>query len=141
MQDRSSQILMHHYRNPVGNFQLDNPTGEAICRNNLCGDEIQLQVRIDEQGRFTELGWQAKGCMLVKSSASILSKVLNKQSVDEARSLAESIITWLDSYLKEPEPAGLSGDLVAFEQMYDYPARIPCIRLVWQAFMDATSGS
>jgi len=139
MQDRYSRILMHHYRNPVGNIQLDDPTGMATCRNNLCGDEIQLQIRVNQDGRIEELGWQAKGCMLVKSSASILSQVLKNQLVDEAQSLAKSIIDWLDSNLKETRPSGLTGDLEAFEQMDDYPARISCVKLAWQAFLDATS--
>lgn len=142
MQDRSSHILMQHYRNPVANRVLEHPTSEAERRNNLCGDEIRLQVTIDQSGIITELGWQAKGCMLVTSSASILSNVLNEQKVDEARKLAGSVMTWLESQERtgeESSSAKLSGDLVAFEQISDYPARIPCVKLAWQAFLDATS--
>ena len=142
MQDRSSHILMQHYRNPVANQLLEYPDHEAKRRNNLCGDEIHLQFRLGEDAKIIQFGWHAKGCMLVKSSASILSDVLTDCSLDEARKVAGSFVMWL-------EKAETSGDdhmapqlireLGVFEDMSKYPGRIPCIKLAWQAFLDATS--
>ncbi len=142
MQDRSSHILMQHYRNPVANQLLDHPDREAKRRNNLCGDEIHLQFRMDEAGKIIEFGWHAKGCMLVKSSASILSDILTGRSIDEAREVAGSFIIWLDDAETsggEHEAPQLIRELGVFEDMSNYPGRIPCIKLAWQAFLDAIS--
>lgn len=141
MQDQSTQILMQHYRNPVANQLLDHPDYEAERRNNLCGDEIHLQVKKDESGNITELGWEAKGCMLVKSSASILSDVLIDQPLGEARNIAASFIAWLnnaETLGDDHTEAELNEQLRVFEDMSGYPGRIPCIKLAWQAFLDAT---
>ncbi|HKI46022.1 MAG TPA: iron-sulfur cluster assembly scaffold protein [Balneolales bacterium] len=144
MQDRSSHILMQHYRNPVANQLLDRPDFDAKRRNNLCGDEIHLQFRMDETGKIIEFGWHAKGCMLVKSSASILSDVLTGRPLDEARGVAGSFITWLDDVETSGDDHNapqLIRELGVFDEMSNYPGRIPCIKLPWRAFMDAISQS
>jgi len=144
MQDRSSRILMHHYRNPVANRLLDYPNGESERRNPLCGDEIHVQLKISDDNEIEEIGWQAKGCMLVTSSASILSEMLKGKKLDHARDIAGSVLDWLQTQERrgskpEHDSDRLTGDLAAFNQMSQYPARIPCIKLAWQAFLDATT--
>ena len=61
------------------NKYLQNHTHHSKLKNPLCGDEMQINLIIDED-RIIDFGYQGKCCVYCQASASLLSKIsINKK--------------------------------------------------------------
>jgi nitrogen fixation NifU-like protein len=44
--------ILDHYENPFHQGTLEHPTFEIRDLNPLCGDEVRIQARLDDEGRL-----------------------------------------------------------------------------------------
>ena len=58
------EAILSHVRNPRNHAVIPDAdvTGESV--NPFCGDEISLQIRLDDAGRVAGVGLQGKGCSI-----------------------------------------------------------------------------
>ena len=56
-----SDTVMDHFENPRNAGEMDAPDGEATVRNPVCGDRMQVMLRIDD-GRIAKMQWLTRGC-------------------------------------------------------------------------------
>lgn len=90
-----NQLLMDHYHNPKNYKQLSNPDLDAIAVNPLCGDKINLELKIKDK-IILDIGFRGEGCIVSLATASILfESVANRtlQSIDliSAKDILEMI--------------------------------------------------
>ncbi|MEN3047157.1 MAG: Fe-S cluster assembly sulfur transfer protein SufU [Candidatus Caldarchaeales archaeon] len=78
--------ILDHYRNPRNYGELPDATVRAKDSNPLCGDVIEMSLRI-EGDRIVDVRFRGKGCAISQASASMLTERLKGMSLDEARSL------------------------------------------------------
>ena len=57
------QLILEHYRKPRNKGELPEKTVEIHIANPVCGDEIRLQLRI-EDGRIAEAKFVGQGCSI-----------------------------------------------------------------------------
>lgn len=74
------QELLDHYRRPRNYGILPDAQASTRTFNPSCGDEISLQVVIEE-GHLKKIAFQGKGCVISQAAASLLTQ----------RSLAEPV--------------------------------------------------
>lgn len=79
----SPQVLDHfeHPRNPG---EIEHPDAGAQVENPACGDVLQLTLRIN-QGRIIEARFRAKGCVPAMACGSLLTELIEGQTVAHAR--------------------------------------------------------
>jgi nitrogen fixation NifU-like protein len=63
--------ILDHYENPSHRGTLDHPTFEIRDLNPLCGDEVRIQARLDDEGRLAAIRFEGKGCVISLAAASI----------------------------------------------------------------------
>ena len=68
LSDLYQEILLEHNRRPRNFRTLEDATHHADGFNPLCGDEISLQLRIDEE-TVGDVGFQGHGCAISRASA------------------------------------------------------------------------
>ena len=87
--------ILQHYRSPRNRGRLEDPD---ICyedRNPLCGDEVHIDVRL-EDGRIAEVRFEGRGCAISQASASILTGKVQGKTLDEVLALGrEDVLGWL----------------------------------------------
>jgi nitrogen fixation protein NifU and related proteins len=59
----------------------------ATDENPLCGDQLELTLKVDEDSIVTEVGWDGQGCLISKSAASMLGDALIGKSLDEIKQI------------------------------------------------------
>ena len=79
-----SDLVLEHFRNPCNAGKLANPTAEVQATNPVCGDILQLAVRL-ERGTIAEARFLCRGCTTAIACASFLTEHLTGSSVDAAR--------------------------------------------------------
>ncbi len=130
------EIILDHYKHPRGRELLADPAGESYQVNPTCGDEVTVQVRLDDDG-LLQVGHSGQGCSISQASASVMSELVTGVAADEADRMREGFLTLMRSKGEAEPDEDLLGDGVAFVGVARYPARIKCALLPWMALQDA----
>jgi nitrogen fixation protein NifU and related proteins len=110
------------------------PTHQARGRNPQCGDDVQVQLRL-ENGRVADIAFDGQGCAICIASASMMTEAVLGRHVETARALQQRFRAVLKGEAV-PETAEL-GKLVSLSGVCRYPSRIKCALLGWHALMHA----
>jgi nitrogen fixation NifU-like protein len=86
--DMYRQQILDHYKNPRNYGELDNPTFSHVGENPMCGDEITVDVTLEDDGETIEYAaFRGDGCAISQASASMLTGELNGMTLDELAEL------------------------------------------------------
>jgi|SRR5580692_2303586 nitrogen fixation NifU-like protein len=108
-----SELVLDHFRNPRNAGKLANATAEVQATNPVCGDILELAVRV-ENGAITEARFLCRGCTTSIACASFLTERLTGSDVAAARSItAEAISEALGGLL----PATFHGAQLAADAL------------------------
>ncbi len=86
--DLNSEILLDHYRNPHHHGQIENPSAKQLEYNPVCGDTIQITVRI-ENDRITDIKFIGRGCSVSQGAASMLTERVLGLSLEEVKKISQ----------------------------------------------------
>lgn len=134
LDDLYREVILDHYRNPCGGDPVEHPTIEVEGHNPLCGDELEMQLEIDDR-RITKVHIDSRGCSISVASASMLAQQLEGKTIDDALELKDAF----QQVLKGGEwPEGVEfGDLEALEGVKQFPVRVKCALLAWMTLEQA----
>ena len=138
LSDLYQEILLEHNRRPRNFRTLEDATHHADGFNPLCGDEISLQLRVDEE-TVGDVGFQGHGCAISRASASLLTQAVKGGSTSDAMAMFEEF----HRMLTEPDAEldyDLLGDLEMLAGVIAYPTRIKCAILAWHTLKAAMDG-
>src|ERR1700704_6983528 len=86
-----SGAVLDHFKNPRNAGELPSATSKVEVSNPVCGDVLQLTVRIEGE-RIAEARFLCRGCTTSIACASLLTEQLRDRTLTEARALtAESL--------------------------------------------------
>jgi nitrogen fixation NifU-like protein len=132
------EIILDHYKRPVGRGLREPFDTESRQVNPTCGDEITVRVRLAGD-RIADVSYDGQGCSISQASASVLHELVSGRPVTEAFA-AHAAFAELMQGRGEIEPdEDVLGDGIAFAGVARYPARVKCALLSWMAFRDATA--
>jgi len=129
-------IIMDHYRNPRHTDLIDSPDVDVQANNPFCGDEIHIQLGIDDD-ELARVSVSGRGCAISQSSASLLSELINGKSREEAHELVNLIRRMMKGEDLSEEEQDELGDAVALEGVKRFPVRVKCALLSWVALDDS----
>ncbi len=127
--DLYQRVIIEHNRNPRHFHRLEHCTHHATGYNPLCGDEVQVYLRVEE-GRVREAAFQGESCAIATASASLLSEVLPGLAVSRARALVAEVVRLVN---EGDGGGGLPGDLGVLGAVRGFPGRNKCAELPWRA--------
>ncbi len=121
-------IILDHYKHPRNRTALHDEEVMADEENPVCGDQIRLSARIDED-RVVEVRYDGKGCAISQASASMLTEVLKGKTVSEAAALIQHFIAAMRGE-REFDP-DFPEDLQALSGVRKFPLRVKCATMSW----------
>jgi len=83
MDDFYREHILDHYRNPRNFGHLDTPTVTFEDRNPLCGDEIRIELLVDDTGCVADVRFSGKGCAISQAATSMLTESLRGQKLTD----------------------------------------------------------
>jgi len=125
------EIILDHYRHPRHRGLVDPADVATHGHNPLCGDEIDLSLRVQE-GQVEGVGFEGQGCSISMAAASMMSEEIQGKSLGSARDLIRRFRAMLLDG-QDPATVGDIGDLEALAGVRRYAARIKCAMLPWTA--------
>ena len=139
------EIILDHYRNPVGRGLRDPHEAEVHHVNPTCGDEITVRVHLEGAGeavKVADISYDNQGCSISQASASVMYELLVGQALNDAMATQEAFLALMQSATDDNDgdpDEELLGDAIAFSGVAKYPARVKCALLSWMAWKDAVS--
>ena len=76
------ELILDYYRNPRNFGKLEKFDIDARDTNPLCGDEVEIQIRVGEGQRIEEIKFVGKGCAISQASASMLTELAKGKKLD-----------------------------------------------------------
>lgn len=134
LDDLYQELILDHYRRKRGEGTLDDPTVAVDQTNPLCGDEVHLELSIQDD-RVVELAHTGQGCSISQASVSMMSEALAGRTLGDALDLVEHFRQVMHG-AEEGDEERL-GDAIALQGVAKYPVRIKCALLGWMAAKDA----
>jgi nitrogen fixation NifU-like protein len=92
MDDLYRDNIIDHYKNPQYRGHLDPNNIQFEDDNPLCGDHIEVTLRVDQAGKVTDARFQGKGCAISQASADLLIESIIGRSVEEVKGLSRQYV-------------------------------------------------
>lgn len=131
LRDLYRELILDHARSPRHFGKLEQATHQAAGINPLCGDKLEVFLRVDPHGRIDEVRFEGSGCAISVASASLLTESVTGLSTDEALGRFSTVV----EALTEDDPAKQQelGNLAALLGVREFPSRVKCATLSWHA--------
>ena len=129
------QLILEHYKKPRNRGTLEGGTVEVHMRNPACGDEIKLQMKV-ENDVIRDIRFRGEGCSISQASVSMMTTMLKDTPLDDAIGLARRFTEMMHG---DPEAARDRSlrDLRALQGVSKFPIRIKCALLGFDALQEA----
>jgi nitrogen fixation protein NifU and related proteins len=92
MDDLYRENILEHYKRPHHWGELDDPDLEFFDTNPLCGDELKVQIKVDDEGKVADIAFSGHGCAISQASASMASDELIGMPVDALLKLERDFV-------------------------------------------------
>jgi SUF system FeS assembly protein, NifU family len=92
MDDLYRELIIEHYKNPSYRGHLDPHDIFFQDDNPLCGDHIEITLKVDEAGRITDGRFDGKGCAISQASADLLIESVIGKSLEEVKKMTKQDI-------------------------------------------------
>jgi len=127
-------IVLGHYHKPHNRGSLKEPSVSAEVANVFCGDEVKLDVAI-EDGRVTAVRFLGRGCSISQASASMLTEAVMGLSLGQVEALLQTFRSMMNGSAQVDAKSLV--DLAALQGVRRFPARVKCAVLAWDALQKA----
>ena len=129
------EVILDHYKRPRNKGELENADVAIHMKNPTCGDEVTLQLRVQD-GIVTEAKFFGDGCSISQASVSMMTQLVKGKSAEEALTLAERFTQMMHGDADAAKDRSM-GDLRALAGVAKYPVRVKCALLGWNALEEA----
>jgi len=131
------ETIIDHSRHPRHALALTAPSCCAHGHNPLCGDEVSIFLKI-ENNMITDVGFSGHGCAISVASTSLMLDTIKGKPLTEVESLFQHFHTLLTEDEASVEDL---GKLQVFAGVKAFPSRVKCATLAWHTLQAALAHS
>ena len=138
------EIILDHGKNPRNLGKFENFNKDAKGHNPLCGDNVHVFLKIDENKKVEDISFEGHGCAISMASASIMTDLVRGKEEFEVKEILNDFL----EMIKEKDEINtklLSEDektkLMCLSGVKQYPMRVKCATLSWHTLTSALDNS
>lgn len=129
------EIILDHYRAPRGRKPLDKPDVKSTGHNPSCGDDVVLELEMDNN-KVKDIHIECKGCAISVASSSMLAEYIKGKPLEEVKKLSVTVKEMLKGEVAEADLPDDIGDLDSLKGVKKFPVRIKCALLAWMTLIE-----
>ena len=134
------EIILDHGKNPRNLGKFDNYNKDAKGNNPLCGDNVHVYLRLNENKKVEDIAFEGHGCAISMASASIMTDMIRGKEEKEVKEIVNDFLSMIkekdtldNKILKEDEKT----KLMSLSGVKQYPMRVKCATLSWHTLTSA----
>lgn len=130
-----NEIIMEHSMNSYNKKKLDKSDFQEIGHNPNCGDEISLEIKLNENV-IEDMAFSGHGCAISQASTSVMIDTLKGKTIEEAKEIINTFIGMIKREIKDEKELEKLEEAIAFKNVSNMPARVKCALLAWHTLED-----
>ena len=124
------EVILDHNRKPRNWGTLADATHRAEGVNPLCGDRLQLAVKLADDA-VDAIAFEGESCAICKASASMMTAAVKGKPRADAEQLIGEFRDMATGKLDTSKEPHHLGRLTVFAGVRDLPTRVKCAILPW----------
>ncbi len=144
LKDLYQEIILDHGKNPRNLGRFDNYNKDAKGNNPLCGDNVHVYLRLNENKKVEDIAFEGHGCAISMASASIMTDMVRGKEEKEVKEIVTDFLGMIKekdsletNILKDDEKT----KLMSLSGVKQYPMRVKCATLSWHTLTSALDNS
>ncbi len=133
--DLYTEVIGEHSRSPENKGELAAATVRERGHNPSCGDEITLELQI-ENGIIKDAAFTGVGCAISQASTDIMIDLMRGKTVEEAQRLAQLFTSMIKREVTDDAVLEELDEAIALKNISNMPARVKCAVLAWHTLED-----
>jgi nitrogen fixation NifU-like protein len=97
IQDLYSKKVMDHFQEPHHMGQIENPSGVGRVGNPVCGDLMELQIKVGKNDKneniIKDAKFQTFGCGAAIATSSMMTDLIIGKTLEEAKKVTNQAVT------------------------------------------------
>ena len=136
-------IILEHGKSPRNFGKCKKYTHEAKGYNPLCGDKVQVYLKMNNKKEVENLTFEGSGCAISMASTSIMTELVKGKSFDTTRKIVLDFFNMVKN-TQEIKSKDLNEDekttIMSLSGVKQYPMRVKCATLAWHTLESAIEG-
>ena len=133
--DVYNDIIMEHSMNSYNKKRLEKCDFCEKGHNPNCGDEIELQVKMNGD-IIEDIAFSGHGCAISQASTSIMIDTLKGKDIKEAKEIIKTFIGMIKREITDEKELEKLEEAIALKNVSNMPARVKCVLLAWHTMED-----
>jgi len=133
-------IILEHGKSPRNFGKCEKYTHEAKGHNPLCGDQVQVYLKLNNEKKVEDLTFEGSGCAISIASTSIMTELVKGKSVETTKKIVIDFLNMIKSTSKI-KSNDLNEDqkmiVMSLSGVKQYPMRVKCATLAWHTLTSA----
>lgn len=129
------EILNEHNINPSHKKDMDSPSFCLEGVNPSCGDQITLQMKLDQNNVITDASFTGSGCAISQASVDMMADLVIGKTKEEALALADIFDRMIKDTVTEEDLEKLD-EAASLQDISHMPARVKCAMLGWRTMKE-----
>ena len=136
-------IILEHGKSPRNFGKCKKFTHQAQGHNPLCGDQIQIYLKLSKEKKIEDLTFEGSGCAISIASSSIMTELIKGKSVNIGKKI---VIEFLEMIKNTSDIKSINLDenqkikIMSLSGVKQYPMRVKCATLAWHTLTSAING-
>jgi nitrogen fixation NifU-like protein len=131
-----TEIIAEHNKSGRNKKHLDNPTITLQGRNPSCGDEISLELKV-ENNIIQDASFTGVGCAISQASTSMMIDLVRGQTVATAQTLINTFLGMIKREITDDDELEILDEAIALKNISNLPGRVKCAVLSWHTLENA----
>ena len=136
-------IILEHGKRPRNFGKCDGYSHKAKGHNPLCGDQVQIFLKLDNKKRVEDLTFEGSGCAISIASTSIMTELVKGKTFDIAKKIIKAFLNMIKNE-NDMKSNDLNEDqktkIMSLSGVKQYPMRVKCATLAWHTLTSAMEG-
>ena len=136
-------IIVEHGKSPRNFGKCKDHNHEAKGYNPLCGDQVQVYLKLNNEKNVDEVTFEGSGCAISIASTSIMTELVKGKSLEVAKKIVNEFLSMIKSG-SEIKTKDLNEDqktkIMSLSGVQQYPMRVKCATLSWHTLVSALDG-
>ena len=137
-------IILEHGKSPRNFGKCEKHTHEAKGHNPLCGDQVQVYLKLNNEKKVEDLTFEGSGCAISIASTSIMTESVKGKSAEVAKKIVIDFLNMIKNTSKI-NSNDLNEDqktkIMSLSGVKQFPMRVKCATLAWHTLTSAIEGN
>ena len=133
-------IILEHGKSPRNFGKCEKHTHQAKGHNPLCGDLVQVYLKLNKEKKVEDLTFEGSGCAISIASTSIMTELVRGKSLEITKNIISAFLNMIKN-TDEIKSKDLDEDqktkIMSLSGVKQYPMRVKCATLAWHTLTSA----